>query len=165
MMGVCQRLGIAIFEQPLAVTNIVGLKRLQQMGGVTVVLDESVMSPAMTLDFLSRDLVAGIAIKVNKAGGLYHARQMCDIARNAGLTLIGSGLMDAPVGFAASAHLFAAYGMELPVDLNGPQFIAEDYLAQPLAIERQSYVIADRPGLGIEIDEQKLQRYRLAVAA
>jgi muconate cycloisomerase len=135
------------------------------MGGVTVVLDESVMSPAMTLDFLSRGLVTGIAVKVNKVGGLHNARQMCDIARNAGLTLIGSGLMDAPIGFAASAHLFAAYGMDLPVDLNGPQLIAEDYLAQPLAIERQSYLIADRPGLGIEVDEAKLRHYRLPVAA
>lgn len=165
MMGVCHRLGITIFEQPLAVTNIQGLQRLNAMGGVTVVLDESVMSPAMTLDFLSRGLVTGVAVKVNKVGGLHNARQMCDIARNAGLTLIGSGLMDAPIGFVASAHLFAAYGMELPVDLNGPQFIAEDYLAQPLVIERQSYVITDRPGLGIEIDEAKLQHYRLPVAA
>ena len=82
-------------------------------------------------------------------------------ALNAGLTLIGSGLMDAPIGFAASVHLFAAYGIRLPVDLNGPQFIAEDYLRDPLPIERQVAFVPPGPGLGVVIDEAKVARFRL----
>lgn len=160
----CDELGITIFEQPLPVTNIAGLRKLNGIGAVTIVLDESLMSPAMLLDFLRRDLVEGIAVKVNKAGGLYYARQMCDLALNAGLKLIGSGLMDAPIGFAASTHLFAAYGMDLPVDLNGPQFIAEDYLAKPMAIERQTVKVPTTPGLGIEIDEAKVAAFALPVS-
>ena len=35
----------------------------------------------MLLDFLRRDLVQGIAIKVNKVEGLFHARQICDLRR------------------------------------------------------------------------------------
>ena len=79
----------------------------------------------------SAGAVEGLAIKVAKVGGLHYARQMCDLALNAGLKLIGSGLQDAPIGFAASVHLFAAYGITDPVDLNGPQSRAEDYLKQP----------------------------------
>ncbi|MCW5729308.1 MAG: mandelate racemase [Alphaproteobacteria bacterium] len=165
MARLCAGLGITIFEQPVSVSNILGLEALRRSGLVTVVLDESVMSPAMIIDFLRRDLIEGIAVKVNKAGGLHHARQMCDIALNSGLKLIGSGLMDAPIGFVASSHLFAAYGMELPVDLNGPQFIAEDYLREPLVLERQTFCIPDRPGLGIEVDEEKVARFGLPVAA
>lgn len=165
MARLCEKLGITIFEQPVAVTNFLGLAALQRAGLVTVVLDESVMSPALLIDFLRRDLVEGIAVKVNKAGGLHHARQMCDIALNAGLKLIGSGLMDAPIGFVASCHLFAAYGMDLPVDLNGPQFIAEDYLRTPLPLEGQTFVIPELPGLGIEIDEARLAAFHLPVAA
>ena len=86
---------------------------------------------------------------------------MCDLARNAGLTLIGSGLMDAPLGFAASVHLFASYGIDLPVDLNGPQFIAEDYLAVPLPIERQVARVPAGPGLGAVVDEAKVARFAL----
>jgi len=160
----CDELGITIFEQPLPVTNIAGLRKLNGIGAVTIVLDESLMSPAMLLDFLRRDLVEGIAVKVNKAGGLYYARQMCDLALNAGLKLIGSGLMDAPIGFAASTHLFAAYGMDLPVDLNGPQFIAENYLAKPMAIERQTVKVPATPGLGIQIDEAKVAAFALPVS-
>jgi len=161
----CGDLGITIFEQPLPVNNLAGLRKLNALGAVTVVLDESLMSPAILLDFLRRDLVEGIAVKVNKAGGLHYAKQMCDIALNAGIKLIGSGLMDAPIGFAASTHLFAAYGIDLPVDLNGPQFIAEDYLATPLKIERQRVAVPKTPGLGIEVDEAKVASYALALNA
>ena len=113
------------------------------------------------IELIRRDAVEGLAIKVSKVGGLHYARQMCDLALNAGLKLIGSGLMDAPIGFAASVHLFAAYGIADPVDLNGPQFIAEDYLAKPFAVERQTALVPVTPGLGIEIDPTKLQRYAL----
>jgi muconate cycloisomerase len=102
-----------------------------------------------------------MAIKINKTGGIFYARQMCDLALNAGIKLVGSGLMDAPIGFAASVHLFAAYGIDLPVDLNGPQFIAEDYLKQPIPIEGQTVAVPQGPGLGIEIDEDKLAAWRL----
>ena len=96
-------------------------------------------------------------------GGIHYARQMCDLALNAGLKLIGSGLQDAPIGFAASVHVFAAYGMADPVDLNGPQFIAEDYLKTPFAVERMTALVPTGPGLGIEIDEAKLAGYALAI--
>jgi muconate cycloisomerase len=69
--------------------------------------------------------------------------------------------MDAPRGFAASVHLFAAYGIALPADLNGPQFIAEDYLAEPLPIERQIARVPAGPGLGVEIDESKLRQFAI----
>ena len=86
---------------------------------------------------------------------------MCDLALNSGLKLVGSGLQDAPIGFAASVHLFAAYGITDPADLNGPQFIAEDYLKKPLPIERQVALVPTGSGLGIEIDEEKVRRFAL----
>ena len=69
--------------------------------------------------------------------------------------------MDAPIGFAASVHLFAAYGMKLPVDLNGPQFIAEDYLAEPLPVRDQVAYVPGGAGLGLVVDESKVKRFLL----
>jgi muconate cycloisomerase len=47
------------------------------------------------------------------------------------------------------------------VDLNGPQFIAEDYLKTPFPIERQNALVPRGPGLGIEIDEAKVKEFAL----
>ncbi len=158
-----EKLGITLFEQPVPMSDVYAMKKLLAATGLVIALDEAAMGLPFVIELIRRDAVEGLAIKVSKVGGLYYARQMCDLARNAGLALIGSGLMDAPIGFAASVHLFAAYGIELPADLNGPQFIAEDYLARPLPIERQLARVPSGPGLGVEIDEVKLRRFALDI--
>lgn len=156
-----EKLGITLFEQPVPMTDFYGMKKLLAGTSMTIVLDEAAMGIPLVVELIRREAVEGLAIKVSKVGGIHYARQMCDLALNAGLKLIGSGLQDAPIGFAASVHLFAAYGITDPVDLNGPQFIAEDYLKTPLPLERQSALVPQRPGLGIEIDETKVKRFAL----
>lgn len=154
-------MGVEIFEQPVPMNDIYGMKKLLSATSMTIALDEATMGLPFVIELLRREAIEGVVIKVNKCGGLYYARQLCDLAKNAGMVLIGSGLMDAPIGFAASTHLFAAYGITFPVDLNGPQHIAEDYLAEPLPIELPYAMVPDAPGHGCVIDEDKLVRYRL----
>ncbi|TAN50903.1 MAG: mandelate racemase [Betaproteobacteria bacterium] len=156
-----ERLGVTLFEQPVPMSDVYAMKKLLSATALTIALDEAAMGIPFVIELIRREAVEALAIKVSKVGGIHYARQMCDLALNAGLKLIGSGLMDAPIGFTASVHLFAAYGIADPVDLNGPQFIAEDYLAAPLPLERQTAKVPDAPGLGIEIDEVKLRRYAL----
>ena len=163
MARVFERLGITCFEQPVPMSDVYAMKKLLAASGMTIALDEAAMGLPYVIELIRREAVEGLAIKVSKVGGIHYARQMCDLALNAGLTLIGSGLMDAPIGFAASVHVFTAYGITLPADLNGPQFIAEDYLARPLPIERQVARVPEGPGLGIEIDEAKVKAFALAV--
>jgi muconate cycloisomerase len=154
-------LGITLFEQPVAATDFDGLRALVGRTALKVVLDESAMSLAFVRELARQKLVEGLAVKINKLGGLFHGDRMCALARELGVPLLGSGLMDAPISFMAAVHLFAAYGIDLPVDLNGPQFISEDYLARPLPIEQQDVVVSSAPGLGLAIDEAKLARYAL----
>lgn len=159
-----ERLGITLFEQPVPMNDIYAMKKLLSVSGLTIALDEAAMGLPFVIELIRREAVESLAIKVSKVGGIHYARQMCDLALNAGLTLIGSGLMDAPIGFAASVHLFAAYGITLPADLNGPQFIAEDYLAKPLPVTRQVASVPTGPGLGVEIDEKKLAAFALEIS-
>ena len=153
-------LGIDIFEQPVPMSDFYGMKKLLSASGMTIALDEAAMGLPLVVDLIRRGAVEALVVKVNKTGGIYYARQLCDLARNAGLRLIGSGLMDAPIGFAASVHLFAAYGIDYPCDLNGPQHIAGDYLSEPLQTEGNSAgkfaLVPQRPGLGVVMDEQKI---------
>ncbi len=160
----CRRvepLGITLFEQPVAMHDIYAMKRLITATPITIALDEAAIGIPFVIELIRREAIEGMAIKINKTGGIHYARQMCDLALNAGIKLVGSGLMDAPIGFAASVHLFAAYGIDLPVDLNGPQFIAENYLARPIPMEGQTVPVPQGPGLGIEIDEAKVSAWRL----
>jgi muconate cycloisomerase len=137
-------------------SDFYGMKRLISATGLTIALDEAAMGLPLVIDLIRREAVEALVVKVNKTGGIHYARQLCDLARNAGLTLIGSGLMDAPIGFAASVQLFAACGIGYPCDLNGPQHIKEDYLAEPLPMEGRFALVPRHPGLGVVMDEAKL---------
>ncbi len=156
-----EALGIGLFEQPIPMAEFHGMKKLLSATSMTIALDEAAMGLPVVIELIRREAVEALVIKVNKVGGIHYARQLCDLARNAGLGLIGSGLMDAPIGFAASVHLFAAYGIDYPCDLNGPQHIAEDYLAAPYPMEGRYALVPKGPGLGIEIDEAKVKAFAL----
>ena len=156
-----EALGIELFEQPIPMGEFYGMKKLLSATSMTIALDEAAMGLPVVIELIRREAVEALVIKVNKVGGLYYARQLCDLARSAGLGLIGSGLMDAPIGFAASVHLFASYGLDYPCDLNGPQFIAEDYLKSPVPMEGKFALVPKGPGLGIDIDEAKVKAFAL----
>ncbi len=158
-----ENLGIEVFEQPIPMTDVYGMRKLLQRSSMTIAIDEAAMGIPYLIELIRREAVDGMAIKVNKVGGIHYARQMCDLARNAGIRLIGSGLMDAPIGYAASVHLFAAYGIDFPADLNGPQHISDDYLAEPYPMDGQRALVPTAPGLGITIDEAKLAEFRLVM--
>lgn len=158
-----EAMGLELFEQPIPMTNLYGLRKLLSATSMNVALDEAAMGLPLIVELLRRQAVEGLVCKVQKVGGIHYARQLCDLARSAGLKLIGSGLMDAPIGFAASVHVFAAYGIDYPVDLNGPQHLAGDYLRAPLPREGQMALVPTAPGLGCDIDEDRV-RGELALA-
>ena len=161
MARVFEKLGIPIFEQPVPVHQLTAIKTLSEATSMEIALDEAVLSAPFMAELIRLGLVHSIVVKVNKAGGLHHARALVELARRHGLGLLGSGLMDAPLGYAASAHLFAAYGIDRPVDLNGPQFIKETYSANGFGDgERGGETTVSRtPGLGIEVDEAKVRQF------
>jgi muconate cycloisomerase len=42
--------------------------------------------------------------------------------------------------------------------------LSEDVTARPIRIERGHVEVSDRPGLGIEVDEDRVRRYRRDIA-
>jgi muconate cycloisomerase len=151
--------GVAAFEQPLPANDIVGLRRLRAASPIPIALDESLRHPSDLATFLRLDAVDIVIAKVQRSGGLMLSRRLCQLAEDAGLTLMGSGLTDSDVGLAASLHLFSAFGIDTPVDLNGRQFILSPY-ADPSGIQVQDGVatVPSGPGLGVEVDEAAVRR-------
>ncbi len=73
-----------------------------------------------------------------------------------GLAWLGSGLTDPDISLAATLGLYAAFGLQRPAALNGPQFLTADVLTRPLQIHDGVAEVPSGPGLGVEVDEQKI---------
>ncbi|MEC4019051.1 mandelate racemase/muconate lactonizing enzyme family protein [Streptomyces sp. H27-D2] len=146
-------LGVTAFGQPLPADDIAGLRRLRDGSPIPVALDESLCHPSDLATFIRLDAVDVAVAKVQRGGGLTLSRRLCALAEDSGVRLMGSGLTDSDVGLAASLHLFAAYGIDTPVDLNGRQFIESPYAGPTVRVENGIAYVPDSPGLGVEVDE------------
>ncbi|MEV5719110.1 enolase C-terminal domain-like protein [Amycolatopsis mediterranei] len=157
-------LDVTAFEQPLPANDIVGLRRLRDVSPIPVALDESLRHPNDLATFVRLDAVAVAIAKVQRSGGLTLSRRLCVLAEDSGVRLMGSGLTDSDVGLAASLHLFAAHGIDTPVDLNGRQFIDSVYTTgTTVAISDGVAQVPTGPGLGVEVDEAAVRELAVDV--
>ena len=97
-------------------------------------------------------------MKVARCGGLWHASRIIEGMRRDGQTLFASGLTDPELSLAASIHLFAAAGLDVPAALNGPQYLAERGTSDPaFRAVADRVTVPTAPGLGITPDPVALQ--------
>jgi L-alanine-DL-glutamate epimerase-like enolase superfamily enzyme len=151
-------LGADVWEQPVAPNRLSGLRELKRQGALPILLDEGVVSSVELTEFIRLGLLDGIAIKPARTAGLWDAKQQVEIARQAGLMVLGSGLTDPDVSLAASLQLFGAYKLEHPAALNGLQFLAASYLRRPFAQRGGELTLPSGNGLGVEVDEEKVRK-------
>jgi L-alanine-DL-glutamate epimerase-like enolase superfamily enzyme len=149
--------GVDVLEQPVAPNNLSGLAALKKQGALPIILDEGVVSVTDLREFHKLQLLDGVAMKPARTAGLFDARLQAEYLEHSRLMFLGSGLTDPDVSLAASLILFGAYGLKYPAALNGPQFLAGSFLAQPFRVEEGSLRVPAGPGLGIEVDEGKVR--------
>ncbi len=148
--------GVDVLEAPLRPNRISGYQALKRQGALPILMDEGVVSPVELVEFIRLNMLDGVAMKPSRCGGLMSNKQQIEIIEEAGLIWLGSGLSDPDISLAAALALYGAYGLKKPAALNGPQFLAADVLAKPLTIADGKAEIPTGPGLGIDVDEEKV---------
>jgi muconate cycloisomerase len=151
-------MGVTAFEQPLPANDVAGLRRLRDSSAVPVALDESLRHPTDMATFVKLGAVDVAIAKVQRSGGLTLSRRLCQLAQDSGVRLMGSGLTDSDIGLAASLHLFSAFGIDTPVDLNGRQFVDSVYATgETVQVVDGVATVPTGPGLGVEVDEDMVR--------
>jgi muconate cycloisomerase len=156
---------IFFVEQPLTASDIPGMAHLRRRIGLPLIADESLYSPQDAVKLVRADAADVFSVYVGKAGGIGPARRITAIAESAGIACtIGSNL-EMGVGTAAMIHLAMASAAvrseDFPCDVIGPLYYEDDLLLEPLPVGKGKARPLERPGLGVELDEKKIQRYRV----
>jgi L-alanine-DL-glutamate epimerase-like enolase superfamily enzyme len=102
----------------------------------------------------------GLAMKPARTAGLEDAKRQIEIVHKHGLMFLGSGLTDPDISLAASLQLYGAFQLKYPAALNGLQFLAGSILKQPFRLEEGALRVPAGPGLGVEVDFNKLMEMR-----
>lgn len=156
-------IGVPVIEQPLPANHITGYQRLKKQGALPIIMDEGVVSSVELEEFIKLKCLDGVAMKPARCGGLTEARRQVERVLDAGMMFLGSGLTDPDISLAASLILYGAYDLKYPAALNGPQFLGGSILKQPFKVEQGELAVPTGPGLGVEIDESKIDALRVEI--
>jgi muconate cycloisomerase len=145
--------GLALVEQPVRYLDEMAV--LVNRLVTPVQADEAVTSPRSVYEIATARAAHVLHFKIHKYGGLLQAKRMAAVAEAAGLGISVAPYFD--VIAAAAAHFAAATPIaRWPA---GASDMEDTLLAEPLAPRGQMMEPPERPGLGVELNEEKLAAY------
>jgi L-alanine-DL-glutamate epimerase-like enolase superfamily enzyme len=148
-------------EQPIPAEPLSDATWLRQQTRVPIALNESVVDPASVLAILREDAAEFILPDTHIAGGIWPCVQIGHLCEAAGLPAIMHCGHDLGPKTAAMLHVAAstaAYSLANDTTYYG---LVEDILTEPFHIEAGTIAVPTQPGLGIEVDPDKLKKYRV----
>jgi muconate cycloisomerase len=150
-----------LVEQPVSRHALPAMARLSSRHAVPLMADEALHGPRDAFAIASAAGARVFAVKIAQSGGLHAGYQVGCIATAAGIGLYGGTMLEAGVGTAASAHLFATFPkLAWGTELFGPLLLTEEILAEPLDYSDFTLGVPTGPGLGISLDEDKIAHFR-----
>jgi len=160
-MRMLEEAGVDLVEQPIAAANVAGLRRLRQKNRIPLMADEALHGPGDAWRVASAEAADVFAVKINQSGGLRGAEQVAAIATAAHVGLYGGTMLEGAIGTMASAQLFATFDtLDWGTELFGPLLLTEEILTTPLAYHDFALSLPDGPGLGITLDEERVNFLR-----
>jgi L-alanine-DL-glutamate epimerase-like enolase superfamily enzyme len=149
-------------EQPVAWWDLEGLAEVRRQSGATIMVDEGCHGPRDILRVAALRAADLVNIKLMKCGGFLAALKLNAIAETAGIVAQVGTMVESAIASAAGLHLALALGNVRTVEMGGPLMLAEDLGDVRAWYDRDRIAVPDRPGLGIEIDEERVRRFSTA---
>jgi len=150
-------------EQPIPPSaGAEALARLRWTGAVPIAADESVRDLGAARVLLDIRAVDALVVKPARVGGLRQAHAIVELAGAASVPVTVSTLFETGVGLAGALHLAATVPGPQAHGLATAELLESDLLRTSLVIEHGRMALPPGPGLGVELDPEALERYRVA---
>ena len=150
---------ITWFEEPLPPDDIEGFIELTRVSPVPIAGGEVLTRRQSFIPWLERRAVDIIQPDVTKNGGLSESRRIAWLAFDHNVTVVPHGWNTA-VGLAADLQFSAAIPVARYVEYLTPCAYIEELPTTPFRIDAEGFLeIPCTPGLGIDIDPDKLQKF------
>lgn len=156
---------IFFVEQPVPAGDAAWMADVRAHTEVPILADESVYTPQDAIALVRAGAADVLSVYVGK-GGIGQARKTAAVAEAAGITCTVGSNLELGIASAAMIHLaLATSGIgaeDFPCDIIGPLYYESDLLKNPLPLRGGEARAPELPGLGVELDESQVQRYRVA---
>lgn len=145
-----------LVESPAPRNDIDGLAEFRRRSHRPV--SEHVLHIHHGWQLLSNGCVDILNVSPYLLGGLQASLRLVALAEAARASVLIGTTQELNLGTAAVAHLAAAARiLDYPGDNTGPHLYTTDVVKTPLRYEKSHLLVPEAPGMGVEIDEAKLQ--------
>lgn len=151
-------------EQMVPMWDLDGMAELGRQTGIPMMADESVFTTHDLMDVIKRRAAGVVQTKVAKNGGIWHMQRLWTLAQAADLRIYPGNHPCTSIASASVAHLAAAWPGPLldgawAVGITGA--FAADVVREPLVVADGAVEVPDRPGLGVELDDDAIASMRI----
>ena len=164
MLPAMEQYDLLFAEQPIGTEDPAALAQLREATTIPIMADESVFTLADAWDLASRRAVDILSIYPGKNGGILPSMAIASLAQAAGIVCCMGSNLELGIATAAMLHLgVAAPAIDsetYPGDFLGPLYHEADMITTPLSLGPTVSKVPDGPGLGVELDEDQLERWR-----
>jgi muconate cycloisomerase len=159
-------------EQP-----VMGIERIAEVArriDAPVMADESAWNAHDSIQIIRAGSIQIVSIYTTKAGGLYKAMEVGAVCRAAGIICNVNGSIETGIGNLANVQLAAAspavtlscvIPVSTPVEAQHGQvggiYYKDDLLVEPMQVVDGAIVVPAGAGMGIEVDLNKIEKYRV----
>jgi L-alanine-DL-glutamate epimerase-like enolase superfamily enzyme len=154
-------LGLSFAEELCPADDVIGRRWLAERARIPLFADESAARPAEITREVLDGGITGISIKTARTGftGSLRVLGLCE---GLGVDVVIGNQIDGRLGSLCSVAFGAAFERTTrrPAEVSNFLDMSDDLLQTPLSIENGELRVAEAPGLGIEIDDDKLAHYR-----
>jgi mannonate dehydratase len=147
-------------EDPFAPEDVGYFEKLRHLTTTPLAMGELFNNPNEYVPLIANRLIDFIRIHLSQIGGLTPARKVAALCEWFGVRTAWHGPGDvSPVGHAANVHLDLAipnFGVQ-----EGREFTQHEQEVFPgcPVLYKGSYTVSDRPGLGIDLDEDAARKF------
>lgn len=148
-------------EQPVAAHDFDSMARIRKTISAPLLADESVFSPQDMRRAIKEEICDGVSIKIMKSSGIRHGLTIAEIAASAKLPAYGGDMFETGLAHMAGIHMISvAANISLGCEFyHAKYYLVDDILNEPLPIEQGSLLVPNKPGLGVEVNEDVLNKY------
>jgi len=155
-------LDVCVFEQPLPRDALEDLASLRKRTRIPVMVDESLFDLRDALRILGEGAADIFNIKIMKPGGLRPSAKVAAVAEAAAVPCMLGSMPELGIGTLGGLQLaVASRAFEYGAELIGPWMFEDDLLTRKPRLKAGRLILPQGPGLGIDVDEAKVERFRL----
>lgn len=151
---------IAHFEQPVPRDDLDELARVAAGTSLVVMADEPINGPADAYRYLEAGAADRIKFKILKSGGILPTIAGLHVGSAAGIScVVGHGFCSGPAASAEIQLAATRQGLFRPIETVGMLKVADHPFENSPVVEDGTVKVPDGPGLGVGLDENRLDEF------